>query len=153
MLENEPTHGAQTCPLSATTWPFSLSPKMCPGERGHEMRNPYRHPYPCSRRDLSADASARTTPLAPQTTCHLANHPLAPKTTCWQGDRWGMQIVYMASRPFNELCQPNIALPNFIALFQKSRRSKGRNMLFILTITHNARYAIGAAFVGTGWGR
>ena len=36
---------------------------------GHEMRN-----GPSSRRDLSAEALARTTPLAPKTTCHLASH-------------------------------------------------------------------------------
>jgi hypothetical protein len=35
MLENEPAHGAQTCPLSAITKPFSLSPKSVCRGRNH----------------------------------------------------------------------------------------------------------------------
>src|SRR5882724_968042 len=51
---------------------------------------------PCSRRDLSADATRRATPLPPrrhsprdasppEDAPHLASHPLAPKTACRQG--------------------------------------------------------------------
>src|SRR5882724_4810256 len=45
MVENEPTHGAETCPLSAITLPFSPLPKNV---SGRELGGP------SSRRDLSA---------------------------------------------------------------------------------------------------
>src|ERR1700674_691720 len=41
-------------------------------------KTPVDDPHPCSRRDLSADASRPATPLAPKTTCHLASN--SPRT-------------------------------------------------------------------------
>src|SRR5882724_11643677 len=52
MLAYEPTHGAETCPLSAITWPFSPLPKIVSG-REHN---------PSSRRDSFESQCSPTFP-------------------------------------------------------------------------------------------
>src|SRR5882724_5776056 len=60
-----------------------LLPSSDPARLPHQSPSTEDDP-PCSRRDLSADASRPTTPLPPKTTPHLASHHLAPKTACRQ---------------------------------------------------------------------
>jgi hypothetical protein len=54
MVTYEPAHGAETCPLSASTKPFSPLPKKCPGESFSSWLDPGRR----ERRERGATRDA-----------------------------------------------------------------------------------------------